>query len=113
MKGTNLGEFEEIVLLIVASLGEDAYGVSIRQSIKTECNRSVSLSTVHATLHRLEKKGYLHSQYGKEAVGERGGRPKLLFTITSDGKLAMNHIREMRGRLWSAIPHFVTGHEKP
>ncbi|MDN5203078.1 PadR family transcriptional regulator [Fulvivirgaceae bacterium BMA10] len=104
MKGTNLGELEELVLLVVANLDDDAYGLAIRNYIKAKCERSVSISTVHATLHRLELKGFVSSRYDSQATGERGGRPKLLFTITASGERAMRYTRDLRNNLWSTIP---------
>lgn len=104
MKGTNLGEFEELVLLIVANLFDDAYGVAIRDEIESKCQRSVSLSTVHAALHRLNKKGFLHSRYDRTAIGARGGRPKLVFNVTKSGQAALEHARNLRNQLWDSIP---------
>ena len=78
MKGTNLGEFEELILLMVANLYGEAYGLQIRDEIIKKCNRSVSLSTVHAALHRLEKKGFLRSHFDKSDIGRRGGRESSL-----------------------------------
>lgn len=103
MKGTNLGELEELVLLTVALLYDDAYGNAIQQSIKTQSQRSISISTVHAVLHRLEKKGYLKSRYGG-VTPERGGRRKHLFTVTKAGHDVLVHARDLRNNLWNAIP---------
>lgn len=104
MKGTNLGEFEELVLLIVANLFDEAYGLAIRDEIVKKCNRTVSLSTVHAALHRLEKKGFLRSRYDRTAIGERGGRPKLVFNVTESGQTTLSYARELRNQLWDTIP---------
>ena len=103
MKGTNLGELEELVLLTVATLYDDAYGNAIKAAIQQECNRSISISTVHAVLQRLESKGYLESRYGG-ATKERGGRRKHLFTVTRAGHAMLEKSRELRNRLWNAIP---------
>ena len=59
MKGTYLGEFEEIVLLAVGILGDDAYGVSIRKEIEMQSGRDVNIGAVHTAVHRLEAKGFL------------------------------------------------------
>lgn len=109
MKGTNLGELEELTLLIVANLYDDAYGLAIKNEIVEKCHRSVSISTVHATLHRLEGKGFLLSKYDDTAIASRGGRPKLLFKVTSSGEEALRHSRSLRNDLWSTIPDFVFG----
>ena len=65
MKGTYLGEFEEIVLLAVGILFDEAYGVSIRQEIENQTERNVNIGAVHTALHRLEDKGYLLSRFGE------------------------------------------------
>ena len=103
MKGTNLGEFQEIVLLTVGILYDDAYGVSIKDEIDKQSGRKVTLSTVHAALNRLEDKGFLSSRLDKP-TDERGGRPKRLFRLTAYGKHALEESREMRNRMWQLIP---------
>lgn len=103
MKGTYLGEFEEVVLLAVAILAGDAYGASITNEIEQQMGRAVNLGAVHAALHRLEEKGLLSSRLGG-ATAERGGRSKRFFTVTMAGTKALDNIREIRNRMWSAIP---------
>ena len=103
MKGTNFGEFEELVLLVAAMLFDNAYGVAIQQEIENKCNRRVTISTVHSGLHRLEDKGYLSSRYG-ESLPERGGKRKLLFRVTSQGKSVLIQAKNMRNDLWNSIP---------
>jgi hypothetical protein len=75
MQRNYLGEFEELVLLTVAIMNGDGYGVTILQEIATRTNRSVQLSAVHVALYRLEEKGLVRSQLGG-ATKERGGRRK-------------------------------------
>lgn len=103
MKKFQLGEFEEIVMLTVAILYDNAYGVSIKKEIETRLNRSVSVGALQSALRRLEDKNYLASQ-DKDATQERAGRPKRYFKITSLGKEAMEYTRETRNKLWEAIP---------
>ncbi|MFN3378444.1 PadR family transcriptional regulator [Runella zeae] len=103
MKRTFLGEFEEIVLLTVAILGEEAYGVSITQELEQKTGRSVGFSTVHTTLQRLEEKGFLTSQMGG-ATAERGGRRKRFFTVTATGRKALVEVKQVREELWGALP---------
>lgn len=103
MKGTNLGELEEIVLLIVGVLYDDAYGVAIQDEMLRRCDRKATLSTIHVALHRLEEKGYLESRLDG-ATSERGGRRKLLFRVTKSGQKALSNARDMRNELWKAIP---------
>jgi len=104
MKGSNLGELEEIVLLVVVNLQDDAYGLAIKNYIIHQCGRKVSISTVHATLHRLEQKGFLNSKYGHTGDNNRGGRPKLLFSITKSGEASLKSIKELRNKLWNTAP---------
>ncbi|RIV21343.1 PadR family transcriptional regulator [Fibrisoma montanum] len=102
MKRSYLGEFEEIVLLTVAVLGSGAYGVAITDELEQQTGRSVSISAVHAALHRLEEKGMLSSRMG-DATAERGGRRKRLFTVTVLGSRALHDIRAVREQLWNSI----------
>ncbi len=71
MKGTNLGEFEEIVMLTVATLYDEAYGVAVMEDIERRTGRSVSVGALHSALERLEEKGFVQSRFG-EATPERG-----------------------------------------
>lgn len=103
MKGTNLGEFEEVILLIVASLYDNAYGVAIQQELASKVKRKTTISTIHATLQRLANKGFVTSEYGG-STQERGGRRKHLFRVTRSGRLALEKARETRQILWKSIP---------
>ena len=102
MKGTFLGEFQEVVLLAVVLLDGNAYGVSLQQEINTRLNRNVSRGALHAALKRLEKKGYLRSHFG-EATAVRGGRRKKYYTISESGRAAVSNARDIRDGLWNAI----------
>ena len=103
MKRTFLGEFEEVVLLTVAILGEEAYGVTVTQELEQKTGRVVGFSTVHTTLQRLEEKGFLSSEMGG-ATAERGGRRKRFFTITAFGRKALREVKEVREELWGSLP---------
>jgi len=80
-----LGELVELVLLIVALLNDEGYGVSIAQELQQQAGRDISISAVHAVLHRLSDKWFVNSKMGA-ASEERGGRRKRLFTITAHGR---------------------------
>ena len=108
MKRTSLGEFEEIVLLVTASLQEDAYGVTITQEIEKQTGRVVGFNTVHTTLQRLEEKGFISSKMGGATL-ERGGRRKRYFTITSLGSKALKNSKELREKLWKIVPPHLLG----
>lgn len=99
-----LGEFEEIAMLTVGVLYGDAYGVSIKKEIETRLERNVSVGALQTALKRLEAKGYLQSHEGGN-TSERGGRPKRFFTITAQGKRAIEETKNMRNQLYNAIPH--------
>lgn len=103
MKGTNLGEFEELLLLVVLILQEEAYMLRIKDEIKNQVNRSISMGALHTTLSRLEQKDFLKSEMGG-ATQERGGRRKRIYELTADGKAALNEVKEMRASLWSQVP---------
>lgn len=103
MKKYQLGEFEEVVLLTVGVLYNQAYGVSIKHEIETRLNRKVSVGALQSALKRMESKGYLSSREG-ESTQERAGRPKRYFTITAYGKRAIEYTRSSREDLWKAIP---------
>jgi len=102
MKFKKLGEFEEIVLLIVASLVK-AHANYIVKELKARAKRKASLSTVHITLYRLEDKGYLSSSWGEPGT-KRGGRRKRCYEMTSFGMSLLQQIKEARIQLWSIIP---------
>lgn len=106
MKGTYLGEFEEIVLLTVGILQEAAYGVSICNEIGNQSGRTVNIGAVHTALHRLEEKGFLKSKFG-EATEVRGGKRKRLFTLTSYGIKALKEAQELRNHMWSQLPKVI------
>ncbi len=103
MKGTYLGEFEELVLLIIAALYDNAYGVAVQRELLERCNRKATISTVHSAMHRLSQKGYLESRYS-DATPARGGRRKLLFRVTVAGEKALIKSREQRNGIWDSIP---------
>lgn len=106
MKGTYLGEFEEIVLLAVGILHEGAYAVSIKSEIENRTGRYLTISAVHTALHRLEEKGFLKSEFG-EASEVRGGKRKRLFELTSYGIKSLRSAQELRNDMWSSLPKVV------
>lgn len=103
MKGTNLGEFEELVLLTIAALLNEAYSVGICDELERQTGRTSKLGVVHAVLNRLEEKGFTKSKLS-EATQTRGGKRKRYYTITSAGKSTLLKSKEVRDQLWSMIP---------
>ncbi len=106
MKGTHLGEFEELVLLTIASLLNEAYSVGICDELEKHTGRKVKLGVVHAVLNRLEEKGHVKSKLG-ESTNVRGGKRKRYYTVTSAGRAAVVKAKEVRDQLWSTIPEWA------
>ena len=99
-----LGRFEELVLMVLVRLRENAYGVTIRRELAERTGRDVSVGAVYTTLERLEVKGYVSSRMG-EPTPERGGRAKRYFRIEAPGISALNASREVVSRLMRAPEH--------
>jgi DNA-binding PadR family transcriptional regulator len=106
MRGTNLGEFEEIVLLSVAILADDAYGNSIKSEIRKRLGRNPSIGALHASLGRLEDKGFLESWEG-ETTPERGGRRRRYYKVTKTGVKAMQQVKDIRDDMWRSVPGVI------
>lgn len=106
MTRIQLGEFEEVVLLTVAILHGEAYGVAIIEEMEQRLHRKVSIGSLQTVLRRLEDKGYLQSELG-EATKIRGGKRKRFFYVTQAGKKALQILKDQRMGLWEAIPSFV------
>ncbi len=104
MERKQLGAFEEIVLLTVAVLGNNAYGIAIKVDIEVRLERNVSVGAMRTALKRLEQKGLLVSKLG-EPTAVRGGKRKRFFTLTSSGKQTLEQVMEVRKKLWSAISY--------
>ncbi|MEN8249604.1 MAG: PadR family transcriptional regulator [Bacteroidota bacterium] len=102
MNRASIGELEELILLSIASLIPEAYGYSIKTLILKKANRDINLSAIHASLHRLEKKGLVRSRFG-EVSKKRGGKRKKYFDLTAIGKTAIQESREVRNSFWSLI----------
>ncbi len=102
MGSQGLGDLEQLVLLAVMRLGEDAYAVSVRDEIRGRAGRPVSRGAVYVTLDRLERKGLLTSGMG-EPTPERGGKAKRLFSLEPDGvaalRASLGEIRSMTAGL--------------
>jgi DNA-binding PadR family transcriptional regulator len=94
-----LGDLEELVLLAVLQLGEEAWGASVRDVLRHQAGRSVSISTIYVTLMRLEEKGLARSWKG-EPTGERGGKAKRHFAVSPEGVAALEANRDIRAHMW-------------
>ncbi len=102
MRRSDLGEFEELVLLAVAVFTPEAYSVVIAEELEQQTGKVVTTGAVHAALQRLENKGLVSSQMG-EATPERGGRRKRIFKVTVAGSRILHEVRNVRNNLWSRI----------
>ncbi len=103
MKDQSLGEFEELVLLMVAALHDEAYGVSILEGLEEKLEKKVNISAVHVALKRMEDKGFLRSRFGG-ITEDRGGRRKKFYVITALGKRVLDHQYALRTSIYKQIP---------
>src|SRR5215213_5176524 len=97
-----LGEFEQLLLLAVLRLGQDAYGVDIARELEARAGRTVSRGALYTSLDRLEDKGLLR---WKAAAGTpaRNGLPRRVYTVTAAGLQALRAERATLRRMWSGI----------
>jgi DNA-binding PadR family transcriptional regulator len=108
MSDRTLGEFEELVLLMVAAHHQAAYGVLILEKLEQQLNRKLNISAIHVALKRLEGKGFVTSSYGG-ITNERGGRRKKLYALTAAGKKALDNNYELRTGIYRQIPNISFG----
>lgn len=98
----HLGEFEQIVLLAILRLQDEAYGVPIRREIEEKTGRSLTVGALYRTLDRLEDKGYLRSSFS-DPTPERGGRSKRYFRLKAAGVRALDESREALDAMWQGV----------
>ena len=101
------GEFEQIVLLAILRLRDDAYGVPIRNEIEQRTGRSLSVGALYRTLDRLEAKGYVTSWFS-DPTPERGGRSKRYFRVRPVGLRALRASRDALAAMWDGLEPQVT-----
>lgn len=99
MKGLNLGEFEELVLLAVRRLGETSTGSGIQTLLENEAGRRATLGAIYAALDRGERKGLIASWLG-ESTPVPGGRARRHYELTRGGEAALRESRRVRDALW-------------
>lgn len=104
-----LGEFEQMVLLAILRLGDDAYGVTIRAELAEHTGRSPSPGALYTTLDRLEQKGLLSSRMG-DPTPQRGGRAKRYFVVTKAGVAALKRVQAAYRRLLDGLDLFGGAH---
>ncbi len=102
MRDHYLGEFEQIVLLAVIRLGDNAYGVPIRREIEKRGGRKVTVGALYSTLDRLEAKRYVSSWFA-DPTAVRGGRSRRYFRVEPPGAEALARAKEMLERMWKGV----------
>jgi PadR family transcriptional regulator PadR len=108
MKQHTLGEFEELVLLMVAAQHDEAYGVTILKGLEEKLEKKVNISAVHVALKRIEDKGFVKSRFGG-ITEDRGGRRKKFYVITDIGKRMLDAQFELRSSIYKQIPKISFG----
>lgn len=106
MKDQSLGGFEELVLLMVAALHDEAYGVSILENLEEKMEKKFNISAIHVVLKRMEDKGFVRSQFGG-ITDNRGGRRKKFYVITALGKRVLDNQYALRVSIYKQIPKSV------
>jgi DNA-binding PadR family transcriptional regulator len=97
-----MGEFEQMVLLALLRLGNDAYGMEVRLEIERRTGREVSYGAVYTTLDRLERKGFVSHRMG-DATPERGGRARKYFRVGAAGREALAETRRALAEMWEGV----------
>jgi PadR family transcriptional regulator PadR len=101
-----LGTFEQMVLLSILQIGEDAYPPLLLEQLELAMKRPVARGSLYVTLDRLEHKGMLRSQPG-EREPERGGHPKRYVSVTKKGIAALRECRESLMTLWAGLDSVI------
>lgn len=100
-KGNYLGEFEQIVMLALTRVGDQAYGVPVHEEILARTGRDVSIASVYVTLSRLDEKGLVASE--QEPRAEASGRPRRFYALTEAGWSSLQHSRRTMDQMWDGI----------
>lgn len=94
---------EEIFLVSIWHLREEAFGLNIRSKIRELTGHAIAFGTLYNTLDYLLRKGYVQTRRGQPSPS-RGGHNKVYYSITPDGILALQRARELQDKLWNGIP---------
>ena len=101
-RGDFLGEFEQMILLTVARLDDEAYGMAILEELVERTGAEAAVASVYAALDRLERRGFVTSEVGSPTP-ERGGRAKRFFKLVPAGALALYRSRNALDSLWEGL----------
>ncbi|MEO1049686.1 MAG: PadR family transcriptional regulator [Bacteroidota bacterium] len=102
MKRNRLGEFQELVLMTVIVLGEEAYGNEIQRYLEERLDERLSIGAIQTALKRMEEKGFLTAEWG-EASQKRGGKRKRIYAATAYGHQVLHEMKDVRSQLWNAM----------
>ncbi|MEM6362551.1 MAG: helix-turn-helix transcriptional regulator [Bacteroidota bacterium] len=103
MKKSRLGEFQELILMTIIVLQEEAYGMEIQRDLEARLNERLSVGAIQTALKRMEEKGFLVSEWG-EATQKRGGKRKRIYQATSYAHRVLREMKDIRAQLWKAMP---------
>ncbi|MBO6575590.1 MAG: helix-turn-helix transcriptional regulator [Rhodothermales bacterium] len=98
-----LSRTEELLLLSVWHLQEDAYGLAVRDRMRQLLDRKLSVGAVYVPLERLARKGFLASREA-DPTPERGGRRTRYYRLTEKGVAALAHVRSVTEEAWAGVP---------
>jgi len=102
MSGPEINELEQMVLLALVRLGDEAYGVTVREAIEARAGRSVSIAAVYAALDRMEKRGWVEA-WLSEPIAVRGGRARKHFRVTATGAAEVRAARRRMEDMWRGL----------
>ena len=108
MKKSRLGEFQELVLMMVIILGDEAYGNEIQRELEERLDEKLSMGAIQTALKRMEEKGFLTSEWG-EATQKRGGKRKRIYAATPEARQTLDEMKALRSQLWDAMPQLRPG----
>ena len=102
MAPESLGEFEQVILLAIVHLADDAYGTAIRREIEARTGREIAVGALYTALERLERKGYVSSVMSAPTP-QRGGRARRLFRLEAAGAAALKRSRDLLAKMWDGL----------
>jgi len=98
-----LSRIEEILLLAIWKLGEEAYGIAIRRQVEEDTGLSWLSDAIYAPLSRLKEKGYVRSLQAERST-EKGGRPRIYYRLSPSGLDRLISVQEVNHKLWYGVP---------
>lgn len=109
MKKYRLGELQELILMMVVVLQDQAYGNEIQRNLEERLEERLSVGAIQTALKRMEEKGVLTSEWG-EASKKRGGKRRRIYQATPVAHTMLERMKEVRSSLWDAMPSFTPNH---